>query len=157
MMASVAFICTANRCRSVIAHAIFVAEAARRHLAIEVYSAGVIDFRGAPAISETTATCKLNQTPAPEDVATWVRDLPLESIGQFLVMEQFQADMLTERHGVSPKRVQLLGKFDPHNRGVEIADPFGQSDAVYQQSYDLIRDCIVNYLDCTAKQSAPPA
>ena len=129
------------------AHAIFVAEAARRQLAIEVYSAGVFDFRGAPAIRETSATCKLNHTPAPEDVATFVRDLPLQSINRFLVMEQFQADMLTDQFGVSPSRVHLLGAFDPHNRGLEIEDPFGQSDAVYQQSYDLIRDCIVNYLD----------
>ncbi|MEP6819750.1 MAG: hypothetical protein ABJA18_09470 [bacterium] len=152
-MASVAFICTANRCRSVMAHAIFVAEAKRRQLPSDVYSAGVFDFRGAPAIHETTATCELNNTPAPEEVATWVRDLPLRSITQFLVMEQFQADMLINQFGVSPNRVQLLGKFDPHNRGLEIEDPFGQSDAVYQEAYDLIRDCIVNYLDSTEELS----
>src|SRR5258706_11063303 len=131
-MASVAFICTANRCRSVMAHAIFVAEAAKRQLAIDVYSAGVFDFRGAPAIAETTATCKLNHTPAPEEVATWVRDLPRESISRFLVMEQFQADMLISQFGVSPNCVLLLGKFDPQKRGLEIEDPFGDSDAVYQ-------------------------
>ena len=148
-MVSVAFICTANRCRSVMANAICVAEAKQRQLAIDVYSAGVFDFRGAPAIHETTATCELNNTPAPEEVATWVRDLPLRSISRFLVMEQFQADVLINQYGVQPNRVSLLGKFDPHNRGREIEDPFGQSDAVYQESYDLIRDCIVNYLDST--------
>ena len=62
-------------------------------------------------------------------------------------MEQFHADMLTNQFGVPSSRVHLLGTFDPHNRGLEIEDPFGESDAVYQQSYDLIRDCIVNYLD----------
>ena len=129
------------------AHAIFVAEASRRQLAVDVYSGGVFDFRGAPAIEETTATCELNNTPAPEEVATWVRDLPLRSINRFLVMEQFHADMLIEQFGVSPNRIALLGKFDPRNRGREIEDPFGQSNAVYQESYDLIRDCIVNYLD----------
>ena len=129
------------------AHAIFLAEAKQRQLAVEVYSAGVFDFRGAPAIQQTTATCELNNTPAPEEVATWVRDLPLRSINRFLVMEQFHADMLIEQFGVSPNRIALLGKFDPRNRGREIEDPFGQSNAVYQESYDLIRDCIVNYLD----------
>ena len=146
-MVSVALICTANRCRSVMAHAILVAEAERRQLPIDVHSAGVFDFRGAPPIRETTNTCQLNNTPAPEEIATWVGDLPLRSISCFLVMEQLHADVLIHEYGISPKRVRLLGKFDPHNRGREIDDPFGHSDAVYQQSYELIRDCIVNYLD----------
>jgi protein-tyrosine-phosphatase len=129
------------------AHAIFVSEAKQRQLAVDVYSAGVFDFRGAPAIRETTATCELNKTPAPDDVASWVRDLPLQSISRFLVMEQLHSDVLIHEYGVSPGRVSLLGKFDPHKRGGEIDDPFGGSNAVYQKSYELIRDCIVNYLD----------
>lgn len=146
-MTSVALICTANRCRSVMAHAIFVAEAKRRQLSVDVYSAGVFDFRGSPAIQETTITCANNNTPPPEEIATWVRDLPLDSIDLFLVMEQFHADVLIHEFGISPERVRLLGKFDPHHRGREIEDPFGQSKAIYQASYDLIRDCIVSYLD----------
>ena len=129
------------------AHAIFVAEAKRRQLSYDVYSAGVFDFRGAPPIRETTTTCELNNTPAPEEIATWVGDLPLESISRFLVMEQLHADVLMYEYGVSLSRISLLGEFDPRERGREIEDPFGQSDAVYQESYDLIRDCIVNYLD----------
>ena len=146
-MVSVALICTANRCRSVMAHAIFVAEAKRRQLPYDVYSAGVFDFRGAPPIRETTNTCDLNNTSAPDEIATWVGDLPLESISCFLVMEQLHADVLRYEHGVSADRIRLLGEFDPRERGREIEDPFGQSDAVYQEQYDLIRDCIVNYLD----------
>jgi len=129
------------------AHAIFVSEAKQRQLSYEVYSAGVFDFRGAPPIRETTTTCERNNTPAPEEIATWVGDLPLKSISRFLVMEQLHADVLRYDHGVSLNRIRLLGEFDPHNRGREIEDPFGQSNAVYQESYNLIRDCIVNYLD----------
>jgi protein-tyrosine-phosphatase len=129
------------------AHAILVAEAEQRQLAVNVYSAGVFDFRGAPAIPETTSTCERNNTPAPEEVATWVSDLPLQSISRFLVMEQMHADVLIYEYGVSPDRIRLLGQFDPHNRGGEIVDPFGQSNTVYQESYELIRDCIANYLD----------
>jgi protein-tyrosine-phosphatase len=131
------------------AHAIFVSEAKQRQLEVDVYSAGVFDFRGAPAIHETTATCELNKTPAPDEVASWIRDLPLHSISRFLVMEQLHADVLIAEYGVSPGRVSLLGKFDPLRRGGEIDDPFGGSNAVYQKSYELIRDCIVNYLDST--------
>jgi protein-tyrosine-phosphatase len=131
------------------AHAIFVAEAKRRHLSDDGSSAGVFDFRGAPPIRETTNTCELNNTSAPDEIATWIGELPLESIGCFLVMEQLHADVLRYEHSVSQDRIRLLGEFDPRGRGREIEDPFGQSTAIYQKQYDLIRDCIVNYLDST--------
>lgn len=136
------------------AHAIFVAEAKQRQLSYEVYSAGVFDFRGQPPVRETTSTCQLNNTPAPEEIATWVGDLPLQSISRFLVMEQLHADVLMYEHGVSSGRILLLGEFDPHDRGREIDDPFGQSNDVYQKSYDLIRDCIVSYLDSTEEKES---
>ena len=150
-MRSVALICTANRCRSVMAHAIFVSEIDRRRLPVDVYSAGVLDFRGAPAIDDTTRTCTLHNTPAPREVANWVRDLPLESITRFLVMEQYHADALIEKYGIAPERVSLLGEFDPEQRSLEIDDPFSQSSVVYEECYAQIRDCIVNYLDTTAE------
>ena len=131
------------------AHAIFVSEVEKRGLPVEVYSAGVFDFRGAPAIDDTTRTCALHNTPAPREVATWVRDLPLASITRFLVMEQHHADALIGAYGISPERVSLLGEFDPEQRGVEIADPFSQGSVVYEECYGQIRDCIVNYLDTT--------
>jgi len=131
------------------AHAVFVSEVARRKLPVEVYSAGVLYFRGAPAIDDTTRTCTLHNTPAPRDVASWVRDLPLDSITRFLVMEQFHADALIGNYGIGPERVSLLGEFDPQPRSLEIDDPFGYSSAVYAECYGRIRDCIINYLDTT--------
>src|ERR1700704_3932115 len=123
-MASVALICTANRCRSVMAHAIFVAEVRKRSLAVEVYSAGVLDFSDQPQLAETSTTCLHHNTPPPKESPTWVGQLPLESIDRFLVMEQEHANLLMSRFGISPERISLLGAFDPKQRGIEIADPF---------------------------------
>ena len=148
-MTSVALICTANRCRSVMAHAIFVDEVRKRSLEVEVYSAGVFDFSDEPPLVETSNTCLQHNTPAPEKAPTWVRELPLDSINRFLVMEQYHADVLAREFNVPVKRISLLGSFDPEQRGAEIADPFGQGSLVYQRSYRLIRDCIVGYLDTT--------
>jgi protein-tyrosine-phosphatase len=131
------------------AHAIFVSEVDKRGLPVEVYSAGVCDFRGAPPIDDTTRTCTLHNTPAPREVATWVRDLPLDSITRFLVMEQDHAEALIDSYGIAPARVSLLGEFDPKKRSVEIADPFSRGSLVYEECYEQIRDCIVNYLDTT--------
>lgn len=155
-MSSVALICTANRCRSVMAHAIFVAEAASRGISMQVYSAGVYDFSDQPPIGDTIATCLKHNTPLIKD-PTWVRDLPLDSIDRFLVMEQHHADVLIRDFGISPERVSLLGEFDPHGRGSEIADPFSRGSLVYDESYQQIRDCIVNYLDTTAELLTPKA
>lgn len=130
------------------AHAIFVAEAARRKLSVQVYSAGVYDFSDQPPIADTIATCLKHNTPLIKD-PTWVRDLPLDSIERFLVMEQHHADVLVKKFGVKAERVSLLGDFDPRGRGSEIADPFDRGSRVYDDSYQQIRDCIVNYLDTT--------
>ena len=131
------------------AHAIFVSEIEKRGLPVDVYSAGVFDFRGAPAIDDTTRTCARHNTPAPREVATWVRDLPLHSITRFLVMEQLHAQVLIRAYGIAPERVSLLGAFDPEQRGLEIDDPFSQGSVVYEECYGQIRDCIVNYLETT--------
>jgi protein-tyrosine-phosphatase len=133
------------------AHAIFVAEARKRSLVVEIYSAGVFDFSDQPQVVETSITCLQHNTPPPKGTPTWVRQLPLDSIDRFLVMEQDHADALTSEFGLSPDRISLLGTFDPQHRGAEIADPFGQGAVVYERSYKLIRDCILGYLDTTDK------
>ena len=148
-MASVALVCTANRCRSVMAHAIFIDEARKRSLRVDIYSAGILDFSDQPPLIETSRTCVHYDTPPPSETPTWVGQLPLSSINRFLVMEQGHADTLRSEHGISADRISLLGTFDPQHRGGEIADPFGHSDLVYQNSYQLIRDCIIGYLDST--------
>ncbi len=76
LVASVALVCTANRCRSVMAHAIFVDEAKKRSLDVDVYSAGVVDFSDMPPLVETTRMCLQYNTPAPDKAPTWVRELP---------------------------------------------------------------------------------
>lgn len=147
-MPSVALICYANRCRSVMAHAIFVAEANKRSLTLDVYSGGVYDFSDQPALTETADTCLAHHTPPAKETPTWVGQLPLDSIDRFLVMEQSHADALQRDFGVNPDRITLLGTFDPRKRGAEIADPFfSYSEEVYRGSYRLIRDCINGYLD----------
>src|SRR5438132_13372044 len=154
-MASVALICTANRCRSVMAHAILIDEACKRSLRIDIYSAGILDFSDQPPLIETSRTCLHYHTPPPKETPTWIRELPLGSIERFLVMEQDHADALRNSFGISADRISLLGSFDPQHRRVEIADPFGHSDLVYYDSYRLIRDCIIGYLDSTNELETP--
>ena len=140
------------------AHAIFEDEAKKRSLAVDVYSAGVLDFSDQPPLSETAATCLAHHTPLVKKTPTWVGQIPFKSIDRFLVMEHNHADMLTTEFGIPRKRISLLGTFDPNQRGAEIDDPFGLGSLAYERSYKLIRDCIVGYLDSeiTSFEAGPP-
>jgi protein-tyrosine-phosphatase len=152
VMFSIALICTANRCRSIMAHAILVDEARKRSIALEIFSAGTLDFSDQPPLIETTTTCLHYHTPVPKQTPTWAAQLPLGKIDRFLVMEQRHADALRDQFGVSPDRISLLGTFDPQRRGAEIEDPFfSYSEEVYRSSYRQIRDCIVEYLESAAE------
>jgi hypothetical protein len=64
-------------------------------------------------------------------------------------MEEEHAASLTNNYGISPDRVSMLGAYDPLQRGLEIPDPFSYDSQVYDRSYELMRDCIVAYLDGT--------
>jgi protein-tyrosine phosphatase len=152
VMFSIALICTANRCRSIMAHAILADEARKRSLALEIFSAGTLDFSDQPPLIETATTCLHYHTPVPKQTPTWAAQLPLGKIDRFLVMEQRHADALRDQFGVSPDRISLLGTFDPQRRGAEIDDPFfSYSEEVYRSSYRQIRDCIVEYLESAAE------
>jgi len=130
------------------AHAILSDEALKRSLAIDIFSAGTLDFSDQPALLETSRTCLYYDTPVPKQTPTWVAQLPLGSIDRFLVMEERHADALRDQFGVSPDRISLLGTFDPKRRGAEIDDPFfSYNEEVYRSSYRRIRDCIVSYLE----------
>jgi protein-tyrosine phosphatase len=152
LMFSIALICTANRCRSIMAHAILADEARKRSLALEIFSAGTLDFSDQPPLIETSTTCLYYHTPVPKQTPTWAAQLPLGRIDRFLVMEQRHADALRDQFGVSRDRISLLGTFDPQRRGAEIDDPFfSYSEEVYRSSYRQIRDCIVEYLESAAE------
>lgn len=146
-MTSIAFICTANRCRSVMAHAVCSNEVSRRGLSLQIYSAGVYDFTDLPPVNDTVTTCDNFQTPVPKEESTWAANLPLDSIDHFLVMEQHHVDVLVEEFGVALERISFLSEFDPQDRGKQIADPIGRGRAVYDECYRRIRDCVIEYLD----------
>lgn len=153
---SIAFICTANLCRSVMAHAIAVPELTERAWPVEVYSAGTRDCSATPTAIPTWFTCCQNNTPPQKDVSTFVRDLPISSINRFFVMERQHLECLVTDYGVSPERISLLGSFDPKRRGDEIEDPMNQGSVVFDRCYTLIRDCIIHYLDTTTEIPETP-
>jgi len=74
-----AFICSANMCRSPMAHAILAAEAQRRGLPINVFSAGTWNFEGDMAAIDARLTCERHKTPMPKLLSTPLRKLDLSN------------------------------------------------------------------------------
>jgi len=64
-------------------------------------------------------------------------------------MEQDHADRLTSEYGISANRITLLGTFDRNGGVMRLLIPLARAVWFYDRSYQLIRDCIIGYLDAT--------
>jgi sulfoxide reductase catalytic subunit YedY len=146
---SVVFVCSANLCRSVMAHAICADEVTRRRLPLRVTSAGIWDFSGTPPVDEVWLTCVQHCTPVQKLAATHVRDVDLRAATRIFAMEHKHVAVLTRDHGVPRSRITLLGAMDPHGGDVEIADPIGQDLRAFDRCYVRLRRCIRQYLATT--------
>jgi protein-tyrosine-phosphatase len=83
---TVAFICSANLCRSLMAQAIFAAETKKRGIAAQVISAGLYDFEGVLAAREARLACDRHQSPMPKFVSTYFRNVDLSAAIRVFVM-----------------------------------------------------------------------
>ena len=148
-MYSVAFICSANMCRSPMAHAIFFAEVKRRKLPITVLSAGTWDFGSTEAVTEAQLTCNKRQTPMHKLLSTHIGNIDFSNVTRVFVMEHKHVETLLAETSVPPERITLLGTHDPLQRGDEIDDPIGQNCEAFEACYGRLRECIMHYLDTT--------
>src|SRR5689334_4772683 len=116
-MKTVAFICSANLCRSPMAQAIFAAESKRRGLAVRALSAGLsADFEGMMVIRAARLMCDKYHTPMPQFVATYFPNIDLSHTARIFVMERSHVPLLLTETSLAPERVCLLGEFDPFHR-----------------------------------------
>ncbi|MBK1828208.1 hypothetical protein [Haloferula rosea] len=142
----IAFICTANVCRSVMAHAILERMARERHLDLEVTSAGILDFTGTPPADNAWITCLRNGTSISKMESLFVGRLDLDGIDRFLAMEIRHRDVLVSTYGVDEQKVQLLGAYDEMDLELEIADPIHQPKAAFQECFERIERCMEGFL-----------
>jgi protein-tyrosine phosphatase len=146
---TIAVICSANVCRSPMAHAIFVSELQRRKLAVSVLGAGILDMEGMQAAQYSQVACAQYATPLPKLESVYYKTVDLQRAVRVFGMEERHLFILARDAGVQDARLSLLGEFDPQGRGAQIKDPMGGTLEQHLACYRQLRDCIVHYLNTT--------
>lgn len=142
----IAFICTANVCRSVMAHAILERIVRTRNLDIEVTSAGIYDFNGTPPADNAWITCLQNDSPISKMESSFIGNIELEKIDHFLAMEKEHQKFLISNFEIQENQVRLLGSFDNLIDELEIADPINKPKKAFQDCFNRIERCIEIFL-----------
>jgi protein-tyrosine phosphatase len=149
----IAFICTANVCRSVMAQAILERIVKSRGLAMGVTSAGVFDFHSTPPADNAWLTCVQNGTPVSKMESSFVGGLDLGKIDVFLTMEEGHREVLLSDYKIPGEKVLLLGAFDKLSKDPEIADPMGKSKTAFEECFRRIERCVEGFLEVRHLQS----
>ncbi|MFQ3671233.1 MAG: hypothetical protein SNJ84_07220, partial [Verrucomicrobiia bacterium] len=143
---NIAFICSANLCRSQMAHAICLARCAELSLPINVFSAGLLDYTGQYLVENAWLVCCKNGTPPAKSTSTFIRDLPIAQMDRFLVMEHRHQAILQEDYRMAPGIIGLLGAYDVNNKDHEIKDPIGRAPIEFEKCYSRLSLCVNNML-----------
>ena len=151
----IAFLCTANVARSIMAESIMRSILEKRgRTDIEVFSAGVKDYTDIEPIDKVVTVCEKNGTPICKSGATFMDNVDLESMDWILAMQFAHIAKLRKEKNLPPKvKVALLGQFSPNSEDHhEIMDPMGKRLAVFDKCYRQIDQCIRTFLETEGRE-----
>ncbi len=138
------WVCTGNICRSPMAEGYGRWYAGQRGWRVESRSASVLGLNGRKADPLAIKVMREEgididphrAQPMSQDLADWANYI--------LVMEMAHAVKIRERHPGAEDKVLLLGNFGGL---VEIDDPIGGWRWKFRRSRDIIKTCVVNFMD----------
>ena len=144
----VLFVCTANRCRSVMAEWGFRDLAEREELwQVIASSAGVVAAPGSPPTNNTLLVLSERGIDATEHRATLVDRNLIEQADIVLGMTRAHVRVITGLAQGAEEKTFLLGRFSSDARERDIDDPFGLSLDVYRECLDAIESCFAGLME----------
>jgi protein-tyrosine-phosphatase len=146
-MKSVAFVCTANMCRSPMAEALFQKLVRERGQADEwwIDSAGVSASEGQPATGETQRVAAERGIDLSSHRSTLASARQLEPFGLILVMEEAHRQALLERAPELADRIHLLSEMA--GEATDIQDPVGTGIGNYRAMADRMEGTLRSGFD----------
>lgn len=151
----VLFVCHGNMCRSPYAAATFSQRmGASSRSNVRVDSAGFV-APGRPAPRHAIEVAARRGIDLSEHRSKLVAPGNWAGVELVLVMEPRQRDILEALYGRDGREILILGDFDPQAGAARaIADPIGQPQAAFEDSYARIDRCVDALV--TALSAAPP-
>ena len=141
-------VCTANICRSPIAHG----HAAS--LGHEVRSGGTLGLEGRPADPLSVRVMRERGVDISHHVSSGISEADMAWADHVLVMEMRHRVQLAQRHPAHADKILLLGQFGGKH---EIADPLGGWRWRFRRCRDEIIRCVDGFLAAAPPPTQEPA
>ena len=146
-MKKVLFVCTANRCRSVMAEWGFRDLAERKEVRqVIASSAGVAGVPGSSPTENTLVVLSERGIDATEHRARLIDRNLIEEAGIVLGMTRAHIRVISSLCPGAEKKAFLLGKFSSDAPESDIDDPFGLRLEDYRKCFEAIESCFVGLM-----------
>ncbi len=142
MFQNILILCLGNICRSPIAHKLFEEKAKLAGLSIRVDSAGLTAMVGDPAHDFSKKVSAGYGLSLHDHIAKQVTDEMVRAADLILVMDEQQRHRLEHQFRHASGKTFRIGHFN----GFDVPDPYGEDEAAFEKTYQLIDQAITEWL-----------